>query len=530
MRDDKLIDLDAYRARIDRQSNPEARRLSRASEGEGLLAKLRQKKRLPKTDGATIARNLGRMIADIDRGSAPALAKRILKDKYEKRRRYVEFSGESEAGRYASSGGDFARVIQDLSLEKKQRGFDSSNAMVDTVYEALLGTSLLPPSRFRMPDGASDEVYMREALDKVLVDLAQSSGLSQYFELVSKYPIVPSDEKHCLELKADREPNDLYRWDGFADEDEFQNWIPWWAPKSVIGHIYIPFNCKQAKLSPEGVGELKQACNGDITENNWKRNECSWLVETHLVDEDRYAERRTWHRLPVWMVVLPSPTGLVPCLYCSIWHWDELQIWRSVADETYTSYYNSITPKFVRAIGETLDTDLVYFQSDDDHQYYVCPSGDTVAVIGSELDPEIENFADHAWGTAWSVDEVPVWLHAHPVQQLLKLSSNSIPARLFALSPRVFVSNLEFRRRRWGIDDSETVFRPAFSDPMTQFVPPIRQNTIGAYLLRNFVDSVEVGIYQMLKKDVLAKAAATRSLIEGEISRFQDMFAGRYGQ
>ncbi len=516
------------------QSDAEARRLSRASDADGLLARLKQKKRLPRADGATIARNLGRMIADIDHGRGLLIAKRVLKDKYEKRRRYVEFPGENEADRYASSGGDFARIIQDLTLEKKQRGFDSANATIETVYDALLGTSLLPPSRFRMPDGANDEVFLRDALDKVLVDLAQSSGLPQYFELVSKYPVVPSNEVRGLELRDDREPNDLYRWDGFADEDEFQNWVPWWAPKSVIGHIYIPFDCKQAKVNPEGVAKLKEACNGEITKDSWDEKECPWLVETHLIDEERHHERRTWHRLPVWIVVVPSPTGLVSCLYCSIWHWDELQISRSVADETYTSYYNSITPCFVRAIGETLDKDLVYFPSDDDHAwdrpYYVCPTGDTITVIGSNLDPEIEPFAAHAWGTASSIDEVPPWLHPHPVQQLLKLSANSIPARLFVLSPRVFVSSLEFRRWRWGIDDSETVFRPAFSDPMKQFVPPIRQNTIAAYLLRNFVDSGEFGIYHMLKKDILDKAAATRALIEREVSKFRDAFADRYGQ
>jgi hypothetical protein len=76
---------------------------------------------------------------------------------------------------------------------------------------------------------------------------------------------------------------------------------------------------------------------------------------------------------------------------------------------------------------------------------------------------------------------------------------------------------------------SEPVFRPAFSDSVTQ-CPPLPQNTIAAYLLRNSVDVGGVTIFDALKNDALAKAAAARAVIDGELSKFQDAFDTRYGK
>jgi hypothetical protein len=88
----------------------------------------------------------------------------------------------------------------------------------------------------------------------------------------------------------------------------------------------------------------------------------------------------------------------------------------------------------------------------------------------------------------------------------------------------------ECRRITWGISDSESVFRPAVSDSVTQYTPPLRQNTIAAYLLRNFVYVDDVPIFEALKNDALAKATAAREVIDGERSKFQAAFDRRYGK
>jgi hypothetical protein len=86
------------------------------------------------------------------------------------------------------------------------------------------------------------------------------------------------------------------------------------------------------------------------------------------------------------------------------------------------------------------------------------------------------------------------------------------------------------RQLTWGISDSESIFRPAFSDSVTQHTSPVRQNTIAAYLLRNFIEASDATIFEALKSDALAKAAAAREVIGIEVSKFQDAFDTRYGK
>jgi hypothetical protein len=74
------------------------------------------------------------------------------------------------------------------------------------------------------------------------------------------------------------------------------------------------------------------------------------------------------------------------------------------------------------------------------------------------------------------------------------------------------------------------MFRPNFPDPSTLPPPPLQENTIGAYLLRNLVAPDGPTIFEALKDDAIAKATAARGLMERELSKFQDAFETRYGK
>jgi hypothetical protein len=56
----------------------------------------------------------------------------------------------------------------------------------------------------------------------------------------------------------------------------------------------------------------------------------------------------------------------------------------------------------------------------------------------------------------------------------------------------------------------------------------LRHNTIGAYLLRNFVSDGDSPIFECLKADILRKAAPTKELIESALMKFQTVFDQRY--
>jgi hypothetical protein len=120
----------------------------------------------------------------------------------------------------------------------------------------------------------------------------------------------------------------LYSWDRTLEDYELQAWFPWWAPKCVIGHLYVRFQCAQLYLPKQRFDEITNVCGGEITRERWIERECSWLVESFAL-----SARSDWvgHRLPVWLVLLPSRTGLVPCLYASIYCRDSFQIKDSLA-------------------------------------------------------------------------------------------------------------------------------------------------------------------------------------------------------
>ena len=88
----------------------------------------------------------------------------------------------------------------------------------------------------------------------------------------------------------------------------------------------------------------------------------------------------------------------------------------------------------------------------------------------------------------------------------------------FALSPRHFPG-------RW-FGEYETIFRPSFPD--TPMLTQLRQNTIGAYMLRNFVGTAD--ILKGLKNDALEKILATKEVIDTELAKYKNAFDKRFNK
>ena len=107
--------------------------------------------------------------------------------------------------------------------------------------------------------------------------------------------------------------------------------------------------------------------------------------------------------------------------------------------------------------------------------------------------------------------------------KILRLTADSDAATAFALEPRIF------QGMGYG-EDTETYFRPAFPDPVGEYTTGLLQNTIAAYLLRNFVRSGDDTVFQALKRDALVKAAAAKELVSSATSKFQEAFEKLYGK
>jgi hypothetical protein len=518
MTNDNVIDL---MSRLSPDGRRSQRDSNRNESAKALLNKLRSIARIEKSDRGTLVSNLGRLVYLLDPANPKDLAREIVgPDRWPKRKRYILLPNEDhdESSRCAASGADFATIIESLVDEKVSKGFERSQATTDTVYGTLKKTSFLPPSRFKLPKSRDAEAeYLIRQMAKVFEKLAQEADLSEYFHFISKYPIYPDDAWYqwcrSLELRPDLEPNNLYEWheDADIDGDELTNWIAWWVPRCLIGHLYIPIKCKALYLSEQSVEAIKKSCGGTITHENWSK-ECSDLVFS-LSSEQLIGPHVLFHRLPVWLMVLPLPDRLIPCFYVAIhppggFYPDE-----------YSPLYNEAgSPCFVDELGERLSDDLVFFTDDDfdDQPTYVCPSDGGVIAVGACVEDHPDFKASFFQPS--TIEDLPTWLHNHPVQSLLKLTMDSDAAKLFALSPR---------RSTQSPRDNETVFRPAFFDPRTQ--TPLPQNTIAAYLLRNFGDVEDASIFEALKKDAFTKANAAKEKVAGELSRFEAKFNTRYG-
>jgi hypothetical protein len=423
---------------------------------------------------------------------------------------------------YAASGLELAGIIERLVDERTRRGLDRAQAIVATVYDVLKETSFRRPSRFQIREGSNEEdtALLIRAMKHVFDKLAQEVELAEHFERVSKHPIYPNcpyyQSSSSLTLDAKYEGNDIYGWDWLTDEDEFelQDHIPWWAPRCVIGYLYIPFQSGCLHLPEQGITDLKQACGGEVARATW-RNEFSKLLEPFLTPEC-IRPRSVYYRLPLLLIGLPRPNRLVPCLYAAIshptgFHQDE---------SAWFSQDNPIMPCIVAKIGDEIDDDHVFFYEIciyPETTFYVCTAESNIIVIGSDIDGDLWEFTPDLCHAS-SIDEIPDWLHAYPVQRFLKLTPDSDIATHFALSP------WNFPQRRFG--ELETLFRPSFPDSST--FTQLRPNTIGGYLLRNFVDTGS--IFEGLKNDALEKITATKELIDKELSKFQDAFDKRYGR
>jgi hypothetical protein len=295
----------------------------------------------------------------------------------------------------------------------------------------------------------------------------------------------------------------------------------------LIGHLFVPFHCGALNLSENGIAKLKELCGGEITQENWLRGECS-SYEEPFEAATRIDRKRVYHRLPIWLVTLPSQTRLVPCLFASAasvdYRNDLLQIRESVIDGTYSSHIDRITPRFVATVGTGTEADGTYFWGEDsdnvfDPQYYVRCTESEVHVIGPRVGGR--GIKAEVFDPGW-FDDLPEWLQSRPIQKILRLTADSDVATAFALEPRIFPG------RGYG-EDTETYFRPAFPDPMGEYTTRLLQNTIAAYLLRNFIRRGDETIFAALKKDALAKAAGVKEFVHGEISKFEEAFDKLYG-
>jgi hypothetical protein len=528
LKDDNVVELAAYRdgANSEQAVSPSASRSAdRSKEAMDILKELRRKARIHPDDRPIVARNLGRLLVEMEPDSPKLLAKKVLQSSWQKRKRYIHLPSDHVGGApvsYAASGLEFAGIIERLAEERIRAGFDRTQAIVATIYDVLKETSFRRPSRFQIREGfnESEAALLLSAMKQVFDKFAQEVELSEYFELVSKYPVFPDcpyyESSNVLALDGEYVGNDIYRWDWMTDEDEIdvQSHIPWWAPRCVIGHLYIPFQTDCLYLPEQGITELRDACGGEITRVTWN-NEYSELVQPFITPE--YIRPQAVHyRFPVVLVGLPRPNRLVPCLYGSLSHPTGLQKdqWASYSQETPDM------PCIAAGIGGTIDEDDVFFYgsySDPKTPLYVCVEKAGVLVMGSEINGD--EFTPNLW-LASSIDDLPNWLNSHPVQRFLKLSPDSDLGTQFALTQRRFL------QREFWFSESDTVFRPSFPDSSTTFTQ-LRSNTIGAYLLRNFADNG--GIFEFLKSDALEKIAATKKVINTELRKTQDAFDRLYG-
>jgi hypothetical protein len=173
------------------------------------------------------------------------------------------------------------------------------------------------------------------------------------------------------------------------------------------------------------------------------------------------AQSRLLHRLPVWLIILPLPNKLVPCLYAATCHPGGFY-----PGQKYPLTDNSLHPFFVASIGPTLGEDVVYLpEAEDEYDtFYVLASPTEISATGARVDDSIPKFQCEL-RVASLFNELPEWLEEQPVQRFLKLTPESDMAMSFALASRGFVG-----RKSEGGDG--TVFRPAL--PLTTYEATIK--------------------------------------------------------
>lgn len=522
---DNVVDFAARQSTVIRQpstrsAEQDAHRLKDANH---LLHKLRNTKRLSKPDQSAIVGNLGRLIVDLSSTDRNEIVQSVLeKNEYDKRKRYIRFPNESVGteARYAASGGSFARILDGLIQWLAVKGFAQDQSKVDVVRKALRGTSFLPTPPFRLPGNRdhAEAVQFASDMHRVFDKLAEETDLADFFALLSKHPIFPTGAwyawNNSLEMAADHDPNQIPNSDWDPEEDELHDSIPWWAPRCVVGHLYIPLSCKRVRVPDEDAATLGKQIADQLEGFNRALYE---LVEPFL-DPKYTSTSIVHHRLPLWLIALPVRDRLVPCLYISA-----QCLGGFYPNQSYPRDGDPVLPCFVEHIGKRLCDDGVYssdWDNDDYNTLFVHHSDNNIVAIGTHVDEGVSNFRDDLSFVDMQ-DELPKWLQDQPVKRLLALSPDSDAAMHFALSA------LKFHGRKSGLGDG-IVFRPNSSDIVGSHSPGPSQDTIAAYLLQNMVISDRPNIYDAIKLDALAKHSAAKAIIDVQISKFRQAFEERY--
>jgi hypothetical protein len=486
-----------------------------------LLRTLNRTKRLDKTDQAILVDNLGQLIVKFYPDNAKAIARNLLEDnEREKRKRYIRIPGErvGASTRHAASGGSFARIIERLIALRVSEHVNRDRAKGEIVRKALSRTSFRPPAPFRMPANPNEADVVQFAADMQAISdrLADETDLAEFLALLAKHPIFPNQAwyqwTHALELNTNHEPNSIYDWGWDTDEYEISEWIPWWAPRCLIGYWYIPFTCPCVRLPEDKAAEVRAL---QLGEPERYSNTYYDVIEPFLTPR-HIAEARLLHRLPVWLIILPLPNKLIPCLYAAT-----CLPGGFYPGQKYPLMDNSLHPFFVGSIGPTLGEDAVYLPEDEDeyNTFYVLASLTEISATGARVDDSISNLQCELRFASLR-DELPEWLEEQPVQRFLKLTPESHTAMSFALASLKFVG-------RKGESGDGTVFRPAFPDAATPYTG-LRHDTIAAYLLRDFVRDEGSSIFAALKTDALVKREAAHAILRENISGFRKSFEQRF--
>ena len=517
MKRDNLIDFVARRS-----AKSAGQTALRLNETDQLLHRLRNTKRLSKHDQSAIVGNLGRLIVDINYTDRMVIALSVLEEnEYDKRKRYIRFPNESMGrhARCAASGGSFARIVDRLIQQRSGPNFSDEQARIDTVRKALKGTTFLPPSQFELSGGKTDTEAAQFAADmqKVFNKLANEANLTDFFALLKKHPIFPSHAwyqwNNRLTITLEHDPNQIPMLDWDPHDEELEDYVPWWAPRCVIGHWYIPFRCKRVRVPDQEASSIRSS----LDSNGGFKDAFYDLLSPFM--DPKYEDTSTvFHRLPVWLIALPQHDRLVPCLYISAHKVGGFY----PNQEHHPDDGDPVLPCFVENIGEQINDDGVYLPDGENDEYntlFVHVSKQGVLATGSQIDEEISNFRDELLFVDME-DDLPEWLRRHPVKRWLPLSTSADAAMQFALTAR------KFWGRKWDRGD-RTIFRPAFPD-LDNLSPGPSQDTIAAYLLRNLVILNGLNIFETIKLDALAKHSAARAVFDIEHARFRQAFEQRY--
>jgi hypothetical protein len=266
----------------------------------------------------------------------------------------------------------------------------------------------------------------------------------------------------------------FHDWGWDTDEYETSEWIPWWAPRCLIAHWYIPFTCQCVRLPDDKAAEVRALQLGEPKPDN---NTYFDVIEEFLTPP-HIAESKLFHRLPVWLIILPLPNKLVPCLYAATRHPGGFY-----PGQKYPLRDNSLHPFFVASIGPTLAEDAVYLpEAEDEYDtFYVLASPTEISATGARVDDSITNFQRKL------TRELPEWLEEQAVQRFLKLTPESDTAMSFdSLPGGSSVTKVKAAMERSSGQPFPTRPRPTLASGTTRRCPRATQRSHGYYDRRHY--------------------------------------------